>query len=256
MKRILALVFIVLCAWTPAKRAVVLTQNPCDFSRYPGITLWLDAQASGTMTLVSSTHVSAWASRVKVFSFTQSTDVNRPIYNATALNSLPAVTSTNAQYMGASTTNASLFSAKALTFIMVTNPQDVTTYAPTLIMSSDSNFQLQTGYVSGKINFNLNNGHTGGQVVITTAPSIIAAYYDGSYASIAVNNGTPNAPAYSTPLTLTGTLILGYPGSNATTPNYGGEIIAANQAWSSGRIKQAQRCLATKWGITLVNGGV
>lgn len=57
-----------------------------------GIIAWMDAKTTASLTLVSSTQVSAWASRVGTMIYQQATAGNRPTYSATGRNGQPALT--------------------------------------------------------------------------------------------------------------------------------------------------------------------
>lgn len=60
--------------------------------------LWLDASDGNTVTL-SGSAVTAWADKVAGYSFTQATGAAQPAYAATALNGLPGVQFSGAQYL-------------------------------------------------------------------------------------------------------------------------------------------------------------
>lgn len=77
-KYLLPFILLALTALTPAQKELLLYDD-CDFSRYPGVTAWLDSSIPSKLTVGSVRDVSAWSSRVGSVSFAQSTSANRPI---------------------------------------------------------------------------------------------------------------------------------------------------------------------------------
>jgi hypothetical protein len=64
---------------------------PFSPSDLPNLRFWLDAQETSTMTIDGGNRVSRWNSRVGSIFFDNATGTTQPLYNATGINSLPAV---------------------------------------------------------------------------------------------------------------------------------------------------------------------
>lgn len=231
----------------------------------PGLVVWLDAADSNAVTQ-SGGAVSYWRDKSPLgIDVSQNTGAAQPTYESNVQNGLPALRFTTSQMMR-STSNFTVdkaqtwfISFKALTttnYIFVEQGPNTNTSDGQFIYGGNNSLMYMkrggaTRFIDdpagrGTSPFTSNVWYVCGLVTsnINTASTDV-------YWSI---NGVPRTCAISGTITGTATNQL-YINNTSRVPasNYTGEIIIYNQALPSNQVRQVERYLAQKWGVTLSN---
>lgn len=221
------------------------------------------------MTLVSSTHVSAWKDKsASALSFAQATDGKRPILTAAAQNGKSAVAFTranNSRVVNSSTTIISSTTAFTIFFVGKMNSYGAGNHAYAINLGTNTDgimvayFSANTGPNLGSSNASWVNvksttalasdtgwhyityGFTGSSATSTTSYSIS---FDGAAKVVAAGVGDSSGSNANT--------IGNYADSDDTTNSWDGlmgEILVYGRLLTAGETAMVHAYLSAKWGI-------
>lgn len=232
--------------WTPADLAVA------PFA-------WYDAQDVGTITQAAGA-VSQWEDKSgNDLHLTQSTGAQKPTYNATAINSLPALVFDG----GDGLRNAAFALTGADTAVFVVAISDAgnanSARLVSLAAAGEADYESTAGAVAlafgtdggGQIFSTANVGTRGNPISLAAdTPALVAAIDDGTDWQMWLN-GTSSASSSYTPVLNTATLGVGIQASSDSDYWTGtiGEVLILAYDPSTPERQQIEGYLAWRWGI-------
>jgi hypothetical protein len=236
---------------------------PTDLSS--GLALWLDASDTNTITMTNNA-VSQWDDKSGNSRHVSQSNVSvRPTYNATGLNNLPTISSTDSPSKFLVTNgNTSGFSGGANLWAFVTATMDSNTNSFGRLISYDQTTRVDWNQsdlaalilraVSGNgIGSYRNSANRSFVTASLATPMVFGTVYDGtnniSYLNGTAGNSSASTGNFSSSPRIT---ILTY-GASPTSNSWRGncsEIIIGDTALSSNDRQKIEGYLAHKWGLT------
>lgn len=243
------LLAVLLGAWGPKGGAIpgVIAPPSLD-SLISGTipTLWIDPEQK--VIKDASDNFSSICSRPGAICFTQGTGAAMPTTATTNGKTVMALNGT-AQFLSSASLGSAIFGASAKSFI-VAGRAAMTTSDDILATGADQ-FQLQ--FSASGFNFRNNDGAGDNNIIAFTAntPFVIAGWHDGVNTSLRVNGGAVQQVASGATASLANPLYIGQFGTSVNW--YDGQIyqiITWDKVLSDGVLKEIERGLAKKFGVT------
>jgi len=226
-------------------------QTGFDPQSIAGLSLWLDAADSGTITV--GTGVSQWQDKSASGSlWTQGTGNNQPATGTQTIAGKNVLV-----FDGANDTLAS-----ATPFAVTTTPFSLfvvqrviaaTNFGHTITSDAGSGFALRQNASTGQVQVQANAGvtiATNGTSSAGVTQIVEMLFPAGGPNSLTINGATVSPADTTTAPTLTGSWVLGGRSTSLYANIWAAEIIGYNALLSAGQRLAVRRGLASKWGIT------